>query len=143
MEGIAMRYKIYGQPPQAADDAPLCIKATTNDPYMAAMIVSLLGKGASVRLYRDHVLWTEGEDAHAGDSYDDAADVIMRKDYPKRWIADVNTGNSSKRWRGRWQDDGSKVLNEFGTQTLFVLGAREAEEIERMHRIFLEEEQES
>jgi len=138
-----MRYKIYGQPPLAEDDAPLHIEATTHDPYMAAMIVSLLGHGASVRLQRDIVLWTEGEDGYAAESYDDAADAIMREGRPKRWIADVNTGNSSKRWRGMWKDNSSKVLNEYGKRTRFVMGAREAEEIERMHGIFLEEVYES
>lgn len=44
----------------------------------AAALVSILGEAATVRTPRGRVLWTEGaEVASAGDSYDEAASVII------------------------------------------------------------------
>lgn len=35
-----------------------------------AAMVALLGNGATIRRYHKTVLWTEGEDGEAGESYD-------------------------------------------------------------------------
>lgn len=75
-----MRYKIYNQPPLAEDDQPLHIVATTAYPEFAAAMVSLCGPGATVRLNKDVILWTEGADGNAGESYDEAAETMMSRE---------------------------------------------------------------
>jgi hypothetical protein len=56
-------------------------EARTRDAEMAAAMVSVLGDGAYVMVGR-RVVWTEGEDADgfAGESYDEAAGVMITRE---------------------------------------------------------------
>lgn len=55
----------------------------------AACLVALRGDGAKVRYDHSFVVWNEGhEDQPAGESYDFAADVMLRRvreRSPRRW----------------------------------------------------------
>jgi hypothetical protein len=55
-----------------------------------------------------------------------------------RFIEDVSTGNSSKRWVANWHN-GEIVETTRGTRTIFRCGTREAEHIEVRYRIYLTE----
>lgn len=46
----------------------------------AAALCSVSGKGSVVKLGHSKVIWTEGEEEiDAGDSYDEAADIMQRR----------------------------------------------------------------
>lgn len=46
----------------------------------AAMFVATQGEGSTIRLSHSYVLWTEGADGNAGDSYDRAAETIWARE---------------------------------------------------------------
>jgi len=66
----APRFKVY--------DAANVYQAAVKDVTLAAAVVSLLGEGATVRDGRRYI-WREGGDEIAGESYDEAADTMLRR----------------------------------------------------------------
>lgn len=66
----APRFKVY--------DAANVYQAAVRDVTLAAAVVSLLGEGATVRDGRRYI-WREGGDEIAGESYDEAADTMLRR----------------------------------------------------------------
>jgi len=70
------KYKVY----TASGDYEAACKSLE----VAAAVVALLGDGATVRLHHRQVLWTEGIDGEAGESYDGAA-LVMARRLPPEW----------------------------------------------------------
>jgi hypothetical protein len=64
------KYKIY-----RGKEYVGCVKHATD----AAVLVSVQTDG-TVRLGHSRILWTEGVDGEASDSYDGAADVILQRE---------------------------------------------------------------
>jgi hypothetical protein len=63
------RFKVY--------DAQGVYQSACKEPEAAAALVSFYGEGATVRDGHSHIVWVEGEDGNAGDSYDDTATRIL------------------------------------------------------------------
>jgi hypothetical protein len=60
----------------------------------AACLVALYGDGASIRWGHNEVVWVEGIDGHAGDSYDEAAALAWARVDARR-----------ERDRQRWEEE--------------------------------------
>lgn len=71
----APEYKVY--------DRDGRYQAACKEPEAAACLASLYGEGATVRWQHRAILWREGKDGNAGDSYDAAAQTILarKRDY--------------------------------------------------------------
>ncbi len=65
------RFKVY--------DSHGTYQGAVKEPEAAAALVSFYGDGATIRDGHTHIVWLEGTDGHAGDSYD----VVVT------WIASV------------------------------------------------------
>jgi len=50
-------------------------QAACKRPEEAACLVDFLGEGATIRAGHDRVVWTEGKDGRASDSYDAVAEA--------------------------------------------------------------------
>ena len=66
----APRWKVY--------DANGKYQAATKEIEAAAALVSFYGEGSKIKLDHRNVVWVEGEDGEAGDSYDAVADKVAR-----------------------------------------------------------------
>lgn len=67
----APRFKVYTP---AGEYVAACKRAGD-----AAALVSLYGEGATIRDGHARRVWVEGSDGWAGESYDEAADVVMER----------------------------------------------------------------
>lgn len=67
------KYKIY-----RGKEYIGCVK----DPTDAAVLVSVQTEG-TVRLGHSHILWTEGVDGEAGESYDLCAETILNREHSR------------------------------------------------------------
>jgi len=54
-------------------------QAACKDLLRAIQIIALFEDGATVRYGHKIVVWTEGSDGRAADSYDDAADIAIKR----------------------------------------------------------------
>ena len=54
-------------------------EAACKNIIVAAAVVSVLGEGATIRRGHRLILWTEGKDGWAGESYDDAAETALNR----------------------------------------------------------------
>lgn len=69
--GQSPKYKVY-----KGDEYIGCVKDATD----AAVLVSIQ-EGGTVRLGHKKILWTEGVDGLAGESYDAAAELILEREH--------------------------------------------------------------
>ena len=65
------RYKVYTAEGE--------YEAAVKHPEIAAVVVYVLGEGATVRAGHQRIVWTEGIDGCAGESYDAAGTVIAER----------------------------------------------------------------
>ena len=65
-----------GSPDWKVYDAGGAYQAAAKDASLAAAIVSVLGEGATVRYRHSRIVWREGVDGSAFDSYDAAAETM-------------------------------------------------------------------
>ncbi len=70
--------KMAGSPRFKVYDAEGVYQAATRYAELAAAVVALLGDGSRIKL-DGRIVWREGTDGHAGDSYDQVAAVISER----------------------------------------------------------------
>lgn len=54
-------------------------QAACKEPEGAAVLVTFYGEGATIRFGHKRILWTEGQDGNAADSYDDTALTLYER----------------------------------------------------------------
>lgn len=65
------RFKVY--------DADGSYQGSTKEPEAAAPLVSFYGEGATIRDGHKTVVWTEGVDGNAAESYDQVAMLVLAR----------------------------------------------------------------
>jgi hypothetical protein len=69
-------------------------EAACKSPEIAAVVVSVLGDGATIRAGHTKIVWTEGADGHAGESYDAVADACCNAALRKEARATLSASKS-------------------------------------------------
>lgn len=54
-------------------------QASCKETCAAACLMGLYGEGATIRHHHNTIVWTEGKDGEAGESYDVTHDIIMKR----------------------------------------------------------------
>jgi len=69
--GASPKWKVY--------DASNQYVASVRDTDGASLLMSLYGTGATIRLDHKRIVWTEGKDGNASESYDQTAIKIQER----------------------------------------------------------------
>jgi hypothetical protein len=68
-----------GSPAFKVYDAQGVYQAATKRPEEAGAVVSLLGRGSTIRYQHGKTVWEEGKDGWAGESYDQVAELVWAR----------------------------------------------------------------